>query len=59
MKQQQGRDLNTVSRDIENLRAVLNEIVADRENSEGEVLKVSKELDELINEYMNKLLKIS
>jgi hypothetical protein len=31
---------------------VLNEIVADKENSENEVLQVSMELDKLINEYM-------
>lgn len=52
MIQQQNRDLITVSKEIEDLRCVLNEIVADMENSKKEVLYISQQLDKLINEYM-------
>lgn len=52
MIQQQNRDLITISKEIEDLRCMLNEIVADRENSKKEVLYVSQQLDKLINEYM-------
>lgn len=52
MKQQPGRSLSTISSEIEMLREVLNEIVADKENSQESVLAVSMELDKLINEYM-------
>lgn len=52
MGQQQKRSLSIISKEIETLRDVLNEIVADREDSKEDVLQVSMELDKLINEYM-------
>lgn len=52
MAQQQKRSLSIINKEIEELREVLNEIVADKENSEKDVLQVSMELDKLINEYM-------
>jgi len=57
MVQHEGRDLKLVTEEIESLRDVLNEVVADMESSEEEVLEVSKALDELINEYMIKIKK--
>jgi len=50
--QQHKRSLSIIVKEIEELREVLNEIVADRENLESDVLEVSMELDKLINEYM-------
>ncbi len=52
MMQQHKRSLSIIVKEIEELREVLNEIVADRENLESDVLEVSMELDKLINEYM-------
>ncbi|KOA20618.1 Spo0E like sporulation regulatory protein [Clostridium homopropionicum DSM 5847] len=57
MGQHKERDLKLVTEEIESLRDVLNEVVADMESSEEEVLEVSKALDELINEYMIKIKK--
>ena len=57
MGQHKERDLKIVTEEIENLRDVLNEVVADLESSEEEVLEISKALDELINEYMIKIKK--
>ncbi|MPN56997.1 hypothetical protein SDC9_204691 [bioreactor metagenome] len=52
MIQQHKRSLSIIVREIEELREVLNEIVADRDTLENDVLEVSMELDKLINEYM-------
>lgn len=57
MRQHKKRDLKIVTEEIENLRDVLNEVVADLESSKEEVLEISKALDELINEYMIKIKK--
>lgn len=52
MIQQHKRSLSIIVREIEELREVLNEIVADRDTLQDDVLEVSMELDKLINEYM-------
>lgn len=57
MGQHKKRDLKIVTEEIENLRDILNEVVADLESSEEEVLEISKALDELINEYMIEIKK--
>lgn len=57
MIQQQERSLEIIDEEIEILRCTLNEIVADMEESEQmkeETIELSRELDELINEYIRK-----
>lgn len=57
MIQQQERSLTIIDEEIEILRSTLNEIVADMEEREPmkeETINLSRELDELINEYIKK-----
>ncbi|QGU95880.1 Spo0E family sporulation regulatory protein-aspartic acid phosphatase [Clostridium bovifaecis] len=51
MGRQQYYDLNSINKEIEDLRDVLNEVAADDESSPKKVLEISQQLDKLIVEY--------
>lgn len=54
MSRQQYYDLDSINKQIEDLRDILNEVAADSESSPNKVLEISQQLDKLIVEYMKK-----